>query len=100
MSLPNQISKILSYFRGPRKTAKVAKERLQIIIAHERGEKNQVDYLALLQKDLLDVISKYVEINQEDVKIELARQDGCSILELNVTLPNLAEKLKKQAETA
>jgi cell division topological specificity factor len=87
----NPLTKILRYFRRPKKTAKVAKERLQIIIAHERGSREKPDYLSAMQKDLIDVIAKYVRINKEDVKIELDRQDGCSILELNVTLPNLSD---------
>lgn len=93
MKISAQISRIIEYFQRPQKTAKIAKERLQIIIAHERGTRDNPDYLTLLQKDLLDVISKYVAINKEDVKIELERQDGCSILELNVTLPNFAEQV-------
>lgn len=87
MSLPSPLSKILHYFQRPQKSAKVAKERLQIIIAHERIERDKPDYLAMMQKDLLAVITKYVAINSEDVKVELERKDGCSILELNVTLP-------------
>jgi cell division topological specificity factor len=51
-----------------------------------------------MQRDLIDVIAKYVDINKEDVKIELERQDGCSILELNVTLPNFRDK-KENKET-
>ncbi|MDX1900798.1 MAG: cell division topological specificity factor MinE [Gammaproteobacteria bacterium] len=88
MSIQDQISKILHYFQRPQKSAAVAKERLQIIIAHERSERDQPDYLANLQRDLLEVISRYVAIDREDVKIDLERKDGCSILELNVTLPN------------
>jgi len=87
MKIADGISKIIHYFQRPQ-TAKVAKERLQIIIAHERGARDKPDYLALLQKDLIDVIAKYVEINKDDVKVELERKDGCSILELNVTLPH------------
>ncbi|TAK74399.1 MAG: cell division topological specificity factor MinE [Gammaproteobacteria bacterium] len=86
MSIQTQLHKILHYFQRPEKSAKVAKERLQIIIAHERGERDKPDYLQAMQKDLLDVITKYVSINREDVKIELERKDGCSILELNVVL--------------
>ena len=67
MSIQEQISKILHYFQGPQKSAKVAKERLQIIIAHERGERERPDYLALLQQDLVEVISKYVTINKNDI---------------------------------
>lgn len=88
MSIQLQLNKILNYFRQPDESAKRAKERLQIIIAHERGARDQPDYLPALQKELLDVIAKYVAISKEDVKIELERQDGCSILELNVVLPS------------
>lgn len=86
----DQLVKIVQYFR-PQSSAKVAKERLQIIIAHERGSREKPDYLASLQKDLIDVIAKYVAIDKEAVKVELERKDGCSILELNVTLPHLAD---------
>ncbi len=96
MNIQKRIIKILHYFQRPKKTAKVAKERLQIIIAHERVQRgDKPDYLAALQRDLIDVIVKYVPINKEDVKIELDRQEGCSILELNVTLPNFAERKKR-----
>ena len=87
MSIPTQLSKMLNYFRRPDDTAKCAKERLQIIIAHERGERDKPDYLPSLQKDILEVIAKYVNVKKDDVKIELERHDGCSILELNVVLP-------------
>lgn len=87
MSIPMQLSKILNYFKRPEESAKCAKERLQIIIAHERGERDKPDYLPALQKELLEVITKYVKVNNDDVKIELDRQDGCSILELNIILP-------------
>ncbi|MEO8400610.1 MAG: cell division topological specificity factor MinE [Gammaproteobacteria bacterium] len=101
MRIQTHISKIIDYFQRPQKSAKVAKERLQIIIAHERVQLNKPEYLSSLQKDLLDVIAKYVVINKDDVKIELDRKDGCSILELNVTLPNfLDRKLSQSKEVA
>lgn len=88
MTIATQLNKIIHYFKRPEKSAHLAKERLQIIIAHERIERDKPDYLANLQKDLLAVISKYVPIDQEDVRVDLERKEGCSILELNVTLPN------------
>lgn len=91
MSITNQLNKILHYFQRPEKSAKQAKERLQIIIAHERGAQDKPDYLASLQKDIIDVIAKYVAIDKDKVKVELERKDGCSILELNVMLPTLQE---------
>lgn len=79
---------IFDYFRSAKKdTASIAKERLQIIVAHERTQRHQPDYLPKLQKELVDVIRKYIEINQDQVDIQLDQSDGCSVLELNITLP-------------
>lgn len=78
------------YFRnrkGPN-TASIAKERLQIIVAHERNTRGQPDYLPQLQQELLDVIRKYVAIQDDQVQVQLDKTDSCSVLELNVTLPD------------
>ena len=78
----------LDYFKGKKnKSASVAKERLQIIVAHERGQREQPDYLPQLQQELLEVIRKYVQISDDMVQVEVDRNDSCSVLELNVTLP-------------
>ncbi|AQZ95102.1 cell division topological specificity factor MinE [Halopseudomonas phragmitis] len=82
---------IFDYFRDRKKSttpASVAKERLQIIVAHERGQRTQPDYLPQLQQEIIDVISKYVPIDREQVHVALDNQDHCSILELNITLPD------------
>lgn len=87
---------IFDYFKTGKKTsASVAKERLQIIVAHQRGQSE--DFLPLLEKELIQVISKYVEIEQDQVKVELGKTGDTSVLELNVTLPS--RKLKRQAAT-
>jgi len=78
----------LDYFKSSKKnTASIAKERLQIIVAHERGKREQPDYLPQLQQEILDVIRKYVPIDQDQVQVQLDKSDNCSVLELNVTLP-------------
>lgn len=78
----------LDYFKSKKKnTASMAKERLQIIVAHERGMRDQPDYLPQLQQELIAVIRKYVQIDDDMVQVELDRNDDCSVLELNVTLP-------------
>jgi cell division topological specificity factor len=78
----------LNYFKGKKnKSASVAKERLQIIVAHERGQREQPDYLPQLQQELLEVIRKYVQISDDMVQVEVDRNENCSVLELNVTLP-------------
>ena len=80
----------LSFLLGEKKkTASVAKERLQIILAHERSGRNaaQPDYLPALQRDLVAVISKYVAVNQEHIKVNLERQDTLEVLEVKIELP-------------
>ena len=79
---------LLDYFRSTRGgTAAVAKERLQIIVAHERGgRRHSPDYLPALKKDLLDVVRKYVPISQNQVKVHLDRREDYEVLELNITL--------------
>lgn len=82
--------KFLDFFRANKKpnTASVAKERLQIIVAHERGQRSTPDYLPALQKELVEVIRKYVNIGNDDVHVALENDGSCSILELNITLPD------------
>lgn len=81
---------IFNYFLARKEpaSASVAKERLQILVAHERSRRNQPEYMEKLQREILEVIRKYVEVDQEDVNIRLDNSDDCSILELNVTLPD------------
>ncbi|RQP25158.1 cell division topological specificity factor MinE [Piscinibacter terrae] len=80
---------LLSFLLGEKKrTASVAKERLQIILAHERNDRTRrPDYLADLQKELVAVISKYVSINPDDIKVHLERQDNLEVLEVKIELP-------------
>ena len=81
----------LSLFLGEKKkTASIAKERLQIILAHERAGRNasQPDYLPALQKKLIAVISKYVQINPDDIKVNLERQDNLEVLAVKIELPD------------
>ncbi len=80
---------IFDYFKSQKKnTASIAKERLQVIVAHERSKRNQPDYLPELQREILEVIRKYVHIDQDQVDVQLDKNGDCSILELNVTLPD------------
>ena len=82
---------LLSFLLGEKKkSASVAKERLQIILAHERSgtRAGQPDYLPALQKELVAVISKYVAINPDDIKVSLERQDNLEVLEVKIELPD------------
>lgn len=85
------MASFLSFFLGEKKkTASVAKERLQIILAHERSSRDshQPDYLPALQRDLIAVISKYININPDDIKVNLERDGNLDVLEVKIELPD------------
>jgi len=80
---------MFGFFRRPRQatSAQTAKERLQILLAHERTDRSSPDYLPLLQRDILDVIKRYVRVDGDSVDIKLERGDEISTLEINIELP-------------
>jgi len=69
-------------------SANIARDRLQVLIAHERSGRRGPDYLPQLKQDILDVIKKYVAVSDDSVSVELDTQDNCDVLELNITLPD------------
>lgn len=74
-------------FGNKPKSASIAKERLQLIIAHERAGKSAPNFLPDLQRELVAVISKYVNVNPDDIKVSLEKQDNYEVLEVNIVLP-------------
>jgi cell division topological specificity factor len=86
----NMMPSLLSRLFGNKpKTASIAKERLQLIIAHERSDQNsKPDFLPALQQELVAVISKYVAVNQDDIKVLLEKQGNYEVLEVNIVLPD------------
>ncbi|MCI5191041.1 MAG: cell division topological specificity factor MinE [Candidatus Electrothrix sp. AS4_5] len=84
------ISGLVEYLRGEdKKSASIAKERLQIILAHEHGSgRDTPDYMPQLQKELLAVVSKYIKVDDDQIKVQLEKHGKYEVLELNVTLPD------------
>jgi cell division topological specificity factor len=79
---------IFDYFvRKKPKSASLAKERLQVIVAHERSARKAPKYLEKMQKEIIEVIKKYIAIDDSQVSVKLDNNDKHSILELNVSLP-------------
>ena len=75
----------------PRKanTARTAKERLQILLAHERsGGGTTPDRLPMLQREILEVIKRHMQIDSDAVDIRMERGDELSRLEINIDLPS------------
>lgn len=78
---------IFDYFKSnKKKTASLAKERLQIIVAHERKDRSTPDYLPQLKREIVEVVSKYVKISEKDITLAVDSDGGLEVLELNVTL--------------
>ncbi len=79
---------LLDYFRSNKpKSASLAKERLQILVAHERAERNQPSYLPKLQKELLAVVRKYVQVTEDAISVNFEQDEDQETLELNIVLP-------------
>lgn len=69
-------------------TAQMAKERLQILLAHERGDTTSPDVLPQLQREILEVIRRHLRIDSDAVDIRMDRSDERSTLEINIDLPS------------
>jgi cell division topological specificity factor len=77
---------VFTLFR--RGSAPVARERLQILLAHERSARNQPDLLGLLREEILGVIGKHVALDPDKVQIRMDRGGTVSTLEVDIEIPN------------
>jgi cell division topological specificity factor len=84
---------VFNLFRR-RATASVARERLQILLAHERSAGGQPELLAVLREEILAVIAKHVSVDADGVVMRMDRGAKVSTLEIEVELPNEASKLR------
>jgi cell division topological specificity factor len=82
-------------FPERRSTAVIARERLKIVLAHERASRDAPDFLPIMQRELLDVIGRYVEIRSDMIRVNLGRSGDTSLLEINVELDGAAVKPTK-----
>ncbi len=79
---------LLDYFRSSKpSSASVAKERLQILVAHERASRHQPSYLPQLQQELLAVVRKYIDVDQDAITVNFEQDGNQETLELNIVLP-------------
>ncbi len=68
-------------------SASVAKERLQIVLAHERFGRKSPDFLPRMQSELLAVVAKYVAVKDDMIRVSLGMVGNTSVLEINVEIP-------------
>lgn len=77
---------LFDFLKTKKNTAAIAKDRLRIIVAQERTSRGGPDYLPLLQRELLEVIKKYVNVDADAVKVDLVKEDGHDVLDISVSL--------------
>jgi len=78
---------MFDFLLARKQTASVAKDRLRIIVTHERATRGGPDYLPMLQRELLEVIRKYVSVDAEAVKVDLVGDGDNKVLDISVSLP-------------
>lgn len=76
---------IFNLFRKPQ-TAPMARERLQVLLAHERASQGS-DLVAILREEILAVIAKHVQVDADKVRVKVDRDEHVSILEIDVEIP-------------
>jgi cell division topological specificity factor len=77
---------LFDFFR--RGSAPVARERLQILLAHERAARGQSDLLGVLREEILAVISRHISFEPDKVQIKMDRGKSVSTLEVDIEIPN------------
>ncbi|HMH71483.1 MAG TPA: cell division topological specificity factor MinE [Bradyrhizobium sp.] len=84
---------LLRFFRGRTASAPVARERLQILLAHERSLRGQPDLLELLREEILAVVSRHVDLDPDKVVVKMERGETVSTLEVDIELPSGCARL-------
>jgi cell division topological specificity factor len=78
---------LLSLFRR-RGSAPVARERLQILLAHERKSVGQPDLLDILREEIISAVARHVSLDPEKIQIRMDRGEPVSMLEVDIEIPN------------
>ncbi|MGH6735702.1 MAG: cell division topological specificity factor MinE [Methyloceanibacter sp.] len=79
-----------------RKTASVARERLQILLTHERGAEGQSDLIPLLREEVLAAVAKHVPVDVDKVQVKIERGKAVSLLEIDIEIPCDPEPAKRR----
>lgn len=82
------MSSIFQLFRR-KQTAPIARDRLQILLAHERATTGGRDLVAILQEEILAVIRRHMPVDRDKVQVKLDRGDSVSTLEIDIEVPGV-----------
>ena len=83
---------LLRLIGGRTASAPVARERLQILLAHERGLRGRPDLLEVLRAEILAVVSRHIVLDPEKVIIRMDRSKHVSTLEIGIEVPTGVER--------
>jgi cell division topological specificity factor len=81
---------------GRRKSASVARDRLQILLTHERGADGHSDLIPLLREEVLAAVTKHVPVDVDKVQVKIERGEAVSLLEIDIELPCDAAPAKRR----
>ncbi len=82
------IKDLLSYITKGQDSKNVAKERLRLVLIHDRSEVSS-ELLELLKEEIIEVISKYMEIDKGSSRIDLHNSEGAAVLEANLSIKSI-----------
>lgn len=81
---------VLNFVLG-RRSASVARDRLRILLAQERSDTHaRYDLLSVLREEILQVVSRHVELDRDRIKIRAQRGHNVSTLEIDIEIPRTA----------
>ena len=75
-------------------TAPIARDRLQILLSHERTIAGGSDLVAILREEILAVVKKHVQVDSEKVQVKMERGESVSMLEVDIEIPTPTKKAK------
>jgi cell division topological specificity factor len=77
---------MFGFFKSSR-SAPVARDRLKVLLAHERASAGKPDLIAILREEILAVIGKHIAVDAEKVNIKADRADKVSTLTIDIEIP-------------
>ena len=80
-----------------RKTASVARERLQILLTHERAANGKSDLIPILREEVLAAVAKHVLVDVDKVQVKIERGKAVSLLEIDIEIPCDSEPAERRA---
>ena len=78
---------LFDLFNSKRGSARIARDRLSLVLAHERAERSGGDFIARLKEELIAVICKHADIDKDGLNVTLERRDTLEVLKVDVVLP-------------